>query len=65
VALCGSDCDIRDADYPLIGNDSARGSISYFVRAIIEAYHEGRAQFRAQAKEQQKQAEEKAQSEES
>ena len=38
IALCGSDNKISGIDYPIIGNDSARKSIEYFVEAIKEAY---------------------------
>ncbi len=38
IALCGSDCDISKIDYPIVGNDSSRHSILYFVREIISAY---------------------------
>jgi small subunit ribosomal protein S2 len=38
VALCGSDNNIKDIDYPIPGNDSARKSIAYFVNAVKEAY---------------------------
>jgi small subunit ribosomal protein S2 len=37
VALCNSDCDITKIDYPILGNDSSPGSISYFVKEIAEA----------------------------
>src|SRR3989344_227981 len=40
IALCGSDNKISGIDYPIIGNDSARKSIEYFVEAIKEAYKE-------------------------
>jgi small subunit ribosomal protein S2 len=38
VALCGSDCDLAKADYPVVGNDTSRASISFFLKAISEAY---------------------------
>lgn len=41
VALSSSDCDIRNIDYPIVANDSAKGSISYFVKKIAEAYQAG------------------------
>lgn len=40
ISLCNSDCDIRNIDYPIVANDSARESISYFVHAIATAYHD-------------------------
>lgn len=38
IALCGSDNNIREVDYPILGNDSARKSVEYFVNALKEAY---------------------------
>ncbi len=38
VALCGSDCDLTKVDYPVVGNDTSRASISFFLKAISEAY---------------------------
>jgi small subunit ribosomal protein S2 len=38
VALCGSDCDLTKVDYPVVGNDTSRASISFFLKAICEAY---------------------------
>ncbi len=42
VALCGSDCDISGITYPIIGNDTSKLSIQYFVNEISKAYQEGR-----------------------
>ena len=42
IALCGSDCDISDITYPIIGNDTSKISIQYFVDEISKAYQEGR-----------------------
>lgn len=38
VALCGSDNNIADINYPILANDSGIGSIKYFVSKIAEAY---------------------------
>lgn len=38
VALCGSDNDLSQIDYPISANDSNIGSISYFVEKVAEAY---------------------------
>ena len=43
VALCNSDCDISSLEYPIVANDSAITSISFFVKQIVEAYKEGLA----------------------
>ncbi len=38
IALLGSDCNIKDVDYPIVGNDASQTSISYFVQEITRAY---------------------------
>ena len=38
IALAGSDCDIKDVDYPIAANDSSISSISFFVGEIVSAY---------------------------
>ena len=38
IALAGSDCDIREVKYPIIGNDSSKASIQFFVEEIADAY---------------------------
>lgn len=42
IALASSDCDIRQIDYPIIANDSAKASVEFFVAALEEAYKEGK-----------------------
>lgn len=43
IALMNSDCNLKEVTYPLVGNDTARGSISFFVDEIVKAYREGLA----------------------
>lgn len=38
VALCGSDNNIAEIDYPILANDSSIVSIRFFVEKIAEAY---------------------------
>lgn len=38
VALCGSDCDLKEVDYAIPGNDSSKDSIAFFVNQIAHAY---------------------------
>lgn len=38
IALCNSDNDIKNIDYPILGNDSARKAVAYFVDVIAKAY---------------------------
>ncbi len=43
VALCGSDCDIKNIDYPIVANDSSKASIQYFAEEISRSYQEGKS----------------------
>lgn len=38
IALLGSDCNIKEVDFPIVGNDASQGSIAYFVQEITRAY---------------------------
>jgi small subunit ribosomal protein S2 len=42
VALCGSDCNLKEVDYPIVANDSAMASIKFFVDKVVEAYKQGK-----------------------
>lgn len=42
IALLNTDCNIKDVDYPIVGNDSSVSSISYFVESIVKAYKRGK-----------------------
>lgn len=42
IALAGSDCDVSVLTYPIIANDSAMASISFFTDKIADAYAEGK-----------------------
>ena len=42
IALSGSDCNIADIKYPIIGNDAARMSIQFFLSEVVKAYNEGK-----------------------
>lgn len=42
ISLCGSDCNIKNIDYPIVGNDASVSSIHFVVSEIIEAYKEGK-----------------------
>ena len=41
LSLSNSDADIKDIDYPIVGNDSSIPSIKFFAGAIANAYKEG------------------------
>jgi small subunit ribosomal protein S2 len=42
IALAGSDCDISDIAYPIVGNDASQESIRFFANEIAKAYEEGK-----------------------
>ncbi len=41
IALCGTDNNLNDVDFPIPGNDSSKTSIDFFVKQIVEAYKKG------------------------
>jgi small subunit ribosomal protein S2 len=43
VALAGSDCNLKELDFAIPGNDSAVSSINFFVDQITKAFKDGRA----------------------
>jgi small subunit ribosomal protein S2 len=43
VAICGSDCNLKDVEYPIVGNDASVSSVAYFVDKAVQAYKEGKA----------------------
>lgn len=42
IALAGSDCNLSEVQYAIVGNDSAKSSIQYFANEIISAYMNGK-----------------------
>ena len=43
IALANSDSDIKKITHPIIGNDASIPSISFFTKAIVDAYKKGSA----------------------
>lgn len=41
VAICGSDCNINDVDFPIPANDSSKASIEFFVDLAVKSYQQG------------------------
>lgn len=41
VSISGSDCDLRESDFPIPANDSSKASITFFLEEIAKAYKEG------------------------
>lgn len=42
VALAGSDCNITEVKYPIVGNDTSKASIQFFADKVAEAYQSGK-----------------------
>lgn len=42
VALANSDCNLKEVEFPIPGNDSSVSSISFFVGQIVQAFKDGR-----------------------
>lgn len=43
IALMNSDCDFKQVQYPIVGNDTARASVAFFIDEVVKAYREGLA----------------------
>ena len=41
VAICGSDCDMKEVEYAIPANDAAKASIEYLVKTLAQAYRAG------------------------
>ena len=41
VGIMNSDCDMSLVPHPLVGNDSSRESVAFFLTQVVEAYREG------------------------
>ncbi len=41
IALCGTDCNLNEVEYPIPGNDASRSSIEFFLKEIASAYRAG------------------------
>lgn len=42
IALCGTDCDITNINYPIVANDSSVSSITFFVNEIAKTYQKAK-----------------------
>ena len=42
IALCGTDCDITNINYPIVANDASVASITFFVNEIAKAYQKAK-----------------------
>lgn len=41
IALCGTDNNLNEVDFPIPGNDSSKTSIGFFLSKIVESYKAG------------------------
>lgn len=41
IALCGTDNNLGDVEYPIPGNDASKASITYFLEQIAKSYKAG------------------------
>jgi small subunit ribosomal protein S2 len=41
IALCGTDNNLNEVDFPIPGNDSSRTSIEFFLKKVAESYKDG------------------------
>lgn len=44
IALAGSDCNIKEVDFAIVGNDSSQTSVAFFTQEITKAYTAGKAE---------------------
>lgn len=44
IAVMNSDCDVAAVTYPILANDAALESVTFFLAQLTEAYQEGRKQ---------------------
>jgi len=43
VAIMSSDCDLRDAAYPIVANDTSRATVGLILAELVEAFAKGQA----------------------
>ena len=43
IALMSSDCDLADATYPIVANDTSRKAVELILSELVEAYSKGQA----------------------
>ncbi|MEK7101826.1 MAG: 30S ribosomal protein S2 [Patescibacteria group bacterium] len=43
IAIMSSDCDLRDAAYPIVANDTSRETVGFILSELAEAFAKGQA----------------------
>lgn len=41
IALCGTDCNLNEVEFPIPGNDASKTSIEFFLQKVAESYKAG------------------------
>ncbi len=49
IALLGSDCNIKEVDHAIVGNDSSQVSVQFFVQEVTKAYSDAKAEVKKTA----------------
>ncbi len=47
IALLGSDCNLKEVDHAIVGNDSSQTSVAFFTQEITKAYSAGKTEKKA------------------
>jgi len=51
IALMGSDCNLKDATYPMLGNDASKHTVELFLKEISESYQKNKGVEKTEDKE--------------
>lgn len=43
IAIMGSDCNLKDAAYPIVANDASKDTVQYLLHELTLAYQEGKS----------------------
>ena len=41
IAIMSSDCDLRDAAYPIVANDTSRETVKFILKELTNAFQKG------------------------
>jgi len=43
IAIMSSDCDVKDASYPIVANDTSRRTVELILSELVEAFSKGQS----------------------
>lgn len=43
IGIMSSDCNVKDATYPIVANDTSRSAVEYLLSELVSAYNKGRS----------------------